>query len=1402
MLLSILDQNLERVGFLDNEENTQGLEFYDDIWSRYLETGSATFDFSVDKKNLDLDTHNRRVYQTLNERSFVSFHDNGRAYLFNIMKTVEDENSITCSCENLNLELLNEYANAYRADKAYTFEEYCKKLDLLDFAALKLGINEISDQKRTLEWTGQDTKLKRLISLANNFDAEIAFETYLNDDSSLKVFRLNVFKEHDDTHQGVGARRDDIILAYDDNIESITRTIDKTTIFNMIHPTGSDRTVTHKVTKTRTVNKTVTVSSGGATNTENALRNIESRKGQRVGTGQCYALSALYSSLLGGPGLGGGVTGISGRIGAGIAASNIGTDYRWGAFGWGVEAGSVSKAKAGAIVNIKANYGSPFWTGIYGHTAIIKSINGSNITVLEQNYAGRMYIVENTYNLNAYMAGVQTLCYPPELVAGKTVGGQAVTKTVPVQETYTEDVQETVKTVIDSSKYKEWKNSDGEVEFYVKNGNIYAPLSQKLYPAVLNGKVIGDNWIRKDISVETTDEAVLEATALKTLKAGCYPAVTYEVKGDADLEPGDTVKVRDDQFFPTLLLEMRASEVHRSFSNPDEDRTVFTNFKELENKVDANLLARMEEMAEAAVPYTIKISSDNGTTFKNSEGESLFKANLYKGEKLLASDVTWRWALDGNVTVAMQYLARAENIDGTAVLTVSAYVGNNEVATTEITLTNVNDGADGAKGDKGEKGDDGDTGPQGPQGPKGDKGNDGLPGKDGVGLKSTVVTYGLSTSETTQPTSWTAQVPTLTKGKYLWTKTVWTYTDNTSETGYQKTYIAKDGNDGNDGLPGKDGVGIKSTTITYASSTSGTTKPTNGWSSAIPSVPAGNFLWTKTVWTYTDNTSETGYSVAKMGETGATGNGIANTVITYGLSTSETTEPATWASNMPVLVKGMYLWTRTVQIYTNGKSTTSYQKGYIAKDGAQGLPGTPGKDAQTQYTHIAYADNATGGGFSLTDNTKDYWGMYQDFTAANSNDPTKYKWSKWRGDQGLPGKPGTDGKTPYIHFAYADDNKGTNLSFTDKNQRYQGYYSDYTEANSSDYKKYTWVDRLANVQVGGTNLVRGTANFSSGWAWNTKVATITDIIDKFNVYHGTSTGTDTASNNYDVRFDNALTVLPDTEYTLSFWVKGSGTIYSHFFPSCVAYGINSDGKTTTSADGFITHTLKSNWERYWITWKTLPTASGLKNVLPCRQVSTAKSEVWLYGVKLEKGNVPTDWTPAPEDTQEQIDSKADSALTQEQLNALAEQDNLIKAEMEAKASIDTVDKWITAYENYVKANDADKAKSEQALKEASERIVQMKYEVNDLKLVWESIDRFMSFQNEGLVIGKKDGSAYAKFSDDRISLFSGSSEVMYISQGTLNIANGIFTKTIQIGRFRFETHPTDADMLVLRYLGG
>ena len=154
----------------------------------------------------------------------------------------------------------------------------------------------------------------------------------------------------------------------------------------------------------------------------------------------------------------------------------------------------------------------------------------------------------------------------------------------------------------------------------------------------------------------------------------------------------------------------------------------------------------------------------------------------------------------------------------------------------------------------------------------GESGQDGIAGKDGVGVSDTNITYAQSTSGTTPPsTGWTEQVPTLVKGQYLWTKTVWTYTDNSTETGYTVSYNAKDGNDGTDGKAGKDGVGIASTKVEYVGSTSGTVKPTTGWSTTIPTVAEGSFLWTRTTWTYTDSTSEVGYSVAKMGETGAKG---------------------------------------------------------------------------------------------------------------------------------------------------------------------------------------------------------------------------------------------------------------------------------------------------------------------------------------------------------------------------------------------------------------------------------------------------------------------------------------------------------------------------------------------------
>ncbi|MBY5027577.1 hypothetical protein [Streptococcus suis] len=238
MILTIHDNNLQKVAFIDN--NKQGtLNFYNDKWTRYLSKASSLFEFTVFKKTIQTDIVPYQTANALNDQSFVSFVYKGRTYLFNVMTIEETEHTITCTCKDLNLELTNEYTNPFKSDKARTFKEYCDVMGLLEFAVLRIGVNEISDQRRTLEWTGRDTKLNRILSLANKFDAEVDFEVRLNSNGTIKDFILNVYHEHDDKHQGVGKVRSDIILKKGENIRSIKRKIDKTDlIVNAVRPTA------------------------------------------------------------------------------------------------------------------------------------------------------------------------------------------------------------------------------------------------------------------------------------------------------------------------------------------------------------------------------------------------------------------------------------------------------------------------------------------------------------------------------------------------------------------------------------------------------------------------------------------------------------------------------------------------------------------------------------------------------------------------------------------------------------------------------------------------------------------------------------------------------------------------------------------------------------------------------------------------------------------------------------------------------------------------------------------------------------------------------------------------------------------------------------------------------------
>lgn len=453
-------------------------------------------------------------------------------------------------------------------------------------------------------------------------------------------------------------------------------------------------------------------------------------------------------------------------------------------------------------------------------------------------------------------------------------------------------------------------------------------------------------------------------------------------------------------------------------------------------------------------------------------------------------------------------------------------------------------------------------------------------------------------------------------------------------------------------------------------------------------------------------------------------------------------------------------------------------QGLQGPKGDQGIPGVKGADGKTQYTHIAYADTVSGSGFSQTDTDKAFIGMYQDFSTTDSRNPQDYRWSKWKGSDGrdgIPGKAGADGRTPYVHFAYANSADGrTGFSLTqDGTKRYLGICTNFDKANSTIPADYSWNDTAGSVSVGGRNLLKGSkgpfkpdkkpANFDNNVLYKSETSVYLEQDQKY-LISAKSDGNFTALHNANIESDNVTLWLIDDKYQ--------------------NYQIVSDLKTGT------TGTL--------ITW-VKPTGNYHLRVNTYHK--TASKSVWE--VKIEKGTVKTDWTPAIEDVQDDIDSKADSVLTQAQLNKLNEVNSVVQAELEAKASLEILNQWVKAYQDFVNANNANRAQAEKNLADASARVAKLENNLNDMSERWNFIDSYMTSSNEGLVIGKIDNSSSMLFSPSgRISMFSAGNEVMYISQGVIHIENGIFSKTIQIGRYREEQDFINPDRNVIRYVGG
>lgn len=807
--IAVLNPHDRVLAFLDNTHRSS-MHYWSDELHEYLQGTANTYAFTVSSK------HEDAAY--IVEGNKVAFVYNGKDYYLNIVHVEKDEFTVTATAWSLSFELINENVGAYKSESAMSFEEYVTAFD--PERTVRIGINEVSDKRISNEWTGEATVLSRLFSVANVFDAEIEFQTVLNDDYSLKEIVMNVYREHSDNNTGVGEFRGDIKLRYGKNVTGIRKESSIENLYTGIRPTGKD---------------------------------------------------------------------------------------------------------------------------------------------------------------------------------GLTIQGIE----------------------------KEELDENGVVEFYTQGPDIRAPQARDRFPSNLINKE--DGYIFMPKSYDTDNKDKLYSMALSDLRTASEPVVTYDVTGYFDTAIGDTVEIEDEEYVPTLYLSARVSEQVRSFTNPQANKTVFTNFKELQSEISEDLLQKVEDLINKTKIYTCSIATNNGIIFKNGIGSTTLTAYAYNNGVDVTGNLEIRWSKDGTeFYVGKSVTVNAEDVDVKAVYSFTAFESGVRRGYYEVTITDVidgEDGKDGEQGPQGEKGDKGEQGPPGPQGApgldgiQGPKGDQGIPGKDGVDGKTQYTHIAYANSADGSKNFSVSDSNRDYVGMYV----DFTQNDSTDPTKYAWSKIK--GADGANGTPGKPGADGKTPYlhIAYANSADGKTgfSTTDGTNKL--------YIGQYTDYTQADSTDATKYTWTKIkGEQGERG---------------------------PQGVPGL-----------QGIQGPKGEQGIQGPQGNTGATGPQGPAGQSTYFHIKYSSVANPTSSSqMTETPSTYIGTYVDSVQADSTDPKKYTWSRFQGaqgpqgTQGIPGTNGTNGKTSYLHIKYSNDGGKT---FTGNSGEDVGTYIgtcvDYNQSDPASVRSYKW----------------------------------------------------------------------------------------------------------------------------------------------------------------------------------------------------------------------------------------------------------------------------------------------------------------------------------------------------------
>ncbi|EOH79777.1 phage tail spike protein [Enterococcus casseliflavus] len=571
------------------------------------------------------------------------------------------------------------------------------------------------------------------------------------------------------------------------------------------------------------------------------------------------------------------------------------------------------------------------------------------------------------------------------------------------------------------------KDADGNRLFYSPKGDAHIRAVQARNQFI--SRVNGEGYISYPWEYDTENENVLAGQGLAELKKRAKVTLTVTVKGfDKTLQIGDTVRVLNEAYNPSLNMTMRVSELDIYFDKPSNDSGVFTNAQILQSEVDTTLLARVQALIEANKVFTNEIITSDGVTFKNGFGSTTLTARVRDGIKDVTDTFSLKWYKDGTLFSNTKTVTiNAADIEEKAVFRFEVADDSGNVrGGAEVTVTNIDDGK------KGE------------------------PGETYYPHRGYLMADGTFTKVYPNENLLSISRFEKTASREFVNDSRWDLAPIFEKYGigieYTISFDLKSAVSGPIQVYSQNGSGTKyniGTTTVQA-----TTEYKRYSVTVTPQLQAGTTM-TQALLAF--------YGVYDSGRIPT----IKNVKVELGKNaTADTPSPSENYSAAYPKYEGFYSDTN-VEGSDNAddyKPWTPFmgpqgKDGYTPVKNVDYFDGQPGQNGKSAYLWIRYSQNADGSGMTTDPANAKYTGYATTETNVAPTSPSVYKWQQTKGDPGIgiPGEPGPDGKTSYLHIKYSNDG---GLTFTGNGGEdggdYIGQYVDFTEADSTKPSDYTW----------------------------------------------------------------------------------------------------------------------------------------------------------------------------------------------------------------------------------------------------------------------------------------------------------------------------------------------------------